>query len=147
MRRTVVLNGIIVRIQGFLHGSAGEDSTCSAGDTGDADSIPGFMSTSSVGGHGNPLQCSCQKNPVDRGVWGWRGLQSKGLQRGQRDWATKHSVVRITWVNSLKQQSPVFFGIRDRFRRRQFFHGLGQGGGGWWFQDDSSTCVYCVLYF
>ena len=21
------------------------------------------------GGHGNPLQCSCLENPMDRGVW------------------------------------------------------------------------------
>ena len=28
------------------------------------------------GGHGNPLQCSCLENPVDRGAW----------------WATVHGV-------------------------------------------------------
>ena len=22
-----------------------------------------------VGGHGNPLECSCQENPMDRGTW------------------------------------------------------------------------------
>ena len=84
MRRTVVLNGIIVRIQSFPHGSAGEESTCNAGDTGDADSIPGFMSTSPAGGHGNPLQCSCQKNSMDRGVWGWRGATVQGVAERPR---------------------------------------------------------------
>ena len=39
-----------------------------AGDAGDAGSIPG--SERSLGGRiGNPLQYSCLKNPMDRGVW------------------------------------------------------------------------------
>ena len=40
-----------------------------AGDTGDVGLIPGE-------GNGNPLQCSCLENPMDRGAW---GLQSMGL--------------------------------------------------------------------
>ena len=39
-----------------------EESSCNAGDTG---LIPG--SGRSGGGHGNPLQCSCLENPMDRG--------------------------------------------------------------------------------
>ena len=31
-------------------------------------SIPG-LGKSPGGGHGHPLQCSCQKNPMNRGVW------------------------------------------------------------------------------
>ena len=31
-------------------------------------SIPG-SGRSPGGGHGNPLQCSCLENPVDRGAW------------------------------------------------------------------------------
>ena len=31
-------------------------------------SIPG-SGRSSGGGHGNPLQCSCVQNPMDRGAW------------------------------------------------------------------------------
>ena len=31
-------------------------------------SIPG-LGGSPGGGHGNPLQCSCLENPVDRGAW------------------------------------------------------------------------------
>ena len=30
--------------------------------------IPG-LGRFSGGGHGNPLQCSCLKNPMDRGAW------------------------------------------------------------------------------
>ena len=36
-----------------------------AGDTG---SIPG-SGVSAGGGNGNPLQCSCLENPMDRGAW------------------------------------------------------------------------------
>ena len=39
-----------------------------AGDTGDAGLIPG-SGRSPGGGHGNPLQYSCQENPTDRGAW------------------------------------------------------------------------------
>ena len=39
-----------------------------AGDIGDAGSIPGSV-RSPGGGHGNPLQCSCLENPMDRGAW------------------------------------------------------------------------------
>ena len=48
----------------------------SAGDLGDAGSIPG-------GGHGNPLQYSCLENPMDRGAW----------------WATVHGTKKTwTWL-------------------------------------------------
>ena len=40
-----------------------------AGDTGDVSSIP-RSGISPGGGHGNPLQYSCLKNPVDGGAWG-----------------------------------------------------------------------------
>ena len=45
-----------------------KEFTCNAGDTGDASSIP--ESGRSTGEeNGNPLQCSCLKNPTDRGAW------------------------------------------------------------------------------
>ena len=47
-----------------------------AGDVRDAGLIPG-SGRSPGGGHGNPLQCSCLGNPMDRGAW----LQSIGSQR------------------------------------------------------------------
>ena len=53
---------------GFPDGSVGKESTCNAGDTGDAGSIPG--SGRFPGGRkGNPLQYSCLKSPMDRGAW------------------------------------------------------------------------------
>ena len=39
-----------------------------AGDLRDMSSIPG-SGRSSGGGHGNPLQYSCLRNPMDRGAW------------------------------------------------------------------------------
>ena len=38
-----------------------------AGDAGDVGSIP-VLGRSCRGGNGNPLQCSCLENPVDRGA-------------------------------------------------------------------------------
>ena len=39
-----------------------------AGDAGDMSSSPG-SGRSPGGGHDNPLQYSCLKNPMDRGAW------------------------------------------------------------------------------
>ena len=39
-----------------------------AGDLRDSGSIPG-LGRSPGRGHGNPVQYSCQKNPMDREVW------------------------------------------------------------------------------
>ena len=45
-----------------------KEPTCNAGDKGDAGSIPG-SGRSPGKRHGNPLQHSCLKNPMDRGAW------------------------------------------------------------------------------
>ena len=45
-----------------------KESTCNAGDAGDVDLMPG-LGRSPGEGHGNPLQYSCLKNPMDRGAW------------------------------------------------------------------------------
>ena len=44
---------------------------------GDVGSIPG-LGRSSGRGHGNPLQCSCLENPMDKGAW----------------WAIVHGVIK-----------------------------------------------------
>ena len=48
-----------------LGSSDGKETSCNAEDPG---SIPG-TGTSPGDGNGNPLQCSCQGNLMDRGVW------------------------------------------------------------------------------
>ena len=40
----------------------------SAGDIRDSDSTPGW-GRSPRGSHGNPLQCPCLENAMDRGAW------------------------------------------------------------------------------
>ena len=75
---------------GFPGGSDGKASACNAGDPG---SIPG-LGRSTGKGNGNPLQCSCLGNPVDRGVW-WATVH--GVPKSQillRDFHfTSHSLV------------------------------------------------------
>ena len=53
----------------FLDGSAGKESTCNAGDTGNTGLIPG-EGRSPGEGNGNPLQYFCLENSMDRGAWG-----------------------------------------------------------------------------
>ena len=52
---------------GFPHDSAGKESACNAGDTGDIGLIPG-SGRSPGGGHENPLLYSCLKNSTDGGA-------------------------------------------------------------------------------
>ena len=48
-------------------------------DVRDASSIPGLL-RSPGGGHGNPLQCSCLENSMERGAW-QAAVQSIGSYR------------------------------------------------------------------
>ena len=59
---------------GFPGGSEDKESSCNAGEPG---SVPG-LGRFPGGGHGNPLQCFCLENPMDRGAW----------------WATGHEVTK-----------------------------------------------------
>ena len=45
-----------------------KNSLANAGDTKDMGSIPGSGRSPGVG-NGNPLQCSCLENSMDRGAW------------------------------------------------------------------------------
>ena len=56
---------------------SGKESACNAGDARDTDLIP-ESGRSLGGGHGNPLQYSCQENLRDRRTW----------------WATVHRVTK-----------------------------------------------------
>ena len=49
----------------LIHSSVGKESACNAGDLG---LIPG-SGRSPGEGNGNPPQCSCLENPMDRGAW------------------------------------------------------------------------------
>ena len=52
-------------IQGFPDSSVGKEPACNAEDP---SLIPGW-GRSLGGGNGDPLQCSCLGNPMDRGIW------------------------------------------------------------------------------
>ena len=50
---------------GFPNDTSAKEPTCQGRRPG---SIPGLV-RAHRGGHGNPLQCSCLDNPMDRGAW------------------------------------------------------------------------------
>ena len=52
---------------GFPGGSEVKNPSVNAEDAGDANSVP-ESARSPGGGNGNPLQCSCLKNTMDRGA-------------------------------------------------------------------------------
>ena len=71
--------------EGLPRWLSGKESTCDAGDSG---LIPGSERSPGVG-NGNPLQYSCLRNPMDRGVW----------------WATVHGVTKVLGMTErLKQR-------------------------------------------
>ena len=59
---------LFITIVGFPGGSVVRHLPANAGDTGDADLIPGSRRSPGEG-NGNPLQYSCLANPMDRGAW------------------------------------------------------------------------------
>ena len=67
--------------RGLLWWLSGKDSACSVGDAGDVSSIPGSGSFPEEG-NGNPLQCPCLGNPMDRGAW----------------WAIVHEAARVGYI-------------------------------------------------
>ena len=62
-------------------------SANNARDIRDTGSIPG-SGGSPGGGHGNPLQCSCLQNPMDRGTW--RATVHGVAEESDRTEATEH---------------------------------------------------------
>ena len=62
----------------FPGGTVVKNPPANAGDGRDIGSVPGLGRSPGGGGHGNLLQCSCLKSPMDRGTW----------------WATVHGVTK-----------------------------------------------------
>ena len=76
-------------IMGFLHGSVVKNLPTNAGDVGDAGSIP-ELGISPGGGNGNPLQYSCQDNPMDKGAL-WATVSRVSKRWAQlSDWTCTH---------------------------------------------------------
>jgi len=61
-------NDSVIYIYGFQGGAVIKTPPANAGDTKDMGSIPG-SGRSPGAGNGNPLQCSCLENSMDRGAW------------------------------------------------------------------------------
>ena len=53
---------------GFQAALVVKNPSANAGDIKEVGSIPG-LGRPPGGGHGNPRQCSCLENPMDRGAW------------------------------------------------------------------------------
>ena len=86
---------------GLPHWLSSKESACSAGDTGDTGSVPGF-GRSPGGGQGSPLQYSSLENPMDREAGGYR---PKGHTRLK--WLSTH-VLRNTFRPQFYQDGPYF---------------------------------------
>ena len=77
-----------------------------SGNAGDVGLIPG-LGRSSGRGYGNPLQCSCLENPMDRGAW---GLQSIRLQRVGHNWSdlARHGRTELQQHGNSSSIFPIF---------------------------------------
>ena len=76
-----------------------------AGDVREAGLIP-WSRRSPGGGYGNPLQCSCQENPMDRGAWR----------------ATVHRITESrTHPKRLSNKRYLYIGLAKKFG---FFHNI-----------------------
>ena len=80
---------------GFSGGSDGKESACSAGDWG---SIPG-LGRSPGEEYDNPLQCSCLKNPLDRGDWQLQSMRSQKVRQSEQLKLTKQKLLTDTGNN------------------------------------------------
>ena len=73
---------LVFRTVGFPCSSVSKESACNAGDLGLIPGLGIFLGE----GNGNPLQCSCLQNPMDRGAW---QATVHGVTRVGHDLATK----------------------------------------------------------
>ena len=103
------LDSDAIQLMGFPSSSIVKNLPANAGDTRDADSIPG-LGRSPREGNGSPLQRSCLGNPMDEEPG---GLLSKGSQRVGHDRVTEHEhryriikvLERTVFIDLLGQQA------------------------------------------
>ena len=73
----LALRGLLELGRGYSGGSVVKNLPANATDSRDLGLIPGWGRSPGVG-NGNPLQCSCLENSMDRGTWrvcspwGWK---------------------------------------------------------------------------
>ena len=63
-------------MKGFLDGSDSKESTCNAEDLGLISGLGGSPGE----GNGNPFQCSCSGNPMDREACRLQSMESKRVK-------------------------------------------------------------------
>ena len=108
------------RLQGYLSSlPGGKESTCQSGDAG---SISG-LGRSPEGGHGNPLQCSCLGNSMDRGAWRAtvHGVAKSGMQLALKPflefWLLKKGKKKDFTKYFLKELAQFFFPVNSLLLR------------------------------
>ena len=79
-------------------------------DAGDLDSIP-VLGRSHGEGNGNPLQYSCQENPMDRGAWQAMVHRAAKSRTGLSTHYVLNSALRQQWNAAL----PIFFVAPEYF--------------------------------
>ena len=79
---SMVLKGLC-SILGLPSGTMRKNPPANAGDANDIGSVSGSGRSPGVG-HANPLQCSCLKNSMDRGVW-WATVHGDTGARHSRE--------------------------------------------------------------
>ena len=78
--RSELAGAVLVFPGGLPRGTVVKNLPVNAGDARDRGCIPGWGRSPEVG-NGNPLQYSCLKNSVNRGVWG--GKTVHGVEKSQ----------------------------------------------------------------
>ena len=107
---------------GFPGGINGTEPACQSSRC-DVGPIPG-SGRSPGGGHGNPLQDSCLKNPMDRGAW-WARVHGVPKSQTRLKWlSTAHSLYShtILGLKTLEKRSAIFsyFSQNDTKRIRKY---------------------------
>ena len=93
-----------------------KESSCNAGATGDTGSIAG-SGWSPGEEHGNPLQYSSLKNPMDRGAWRAKSLGSQRIGHNRSDLRRTHAQDYITDSHRCEDGTKIITNLCDhRFK-------------------------------
>ena len=105
------LSTVFMCIRAFSDGSAGKETACNAGDV---SLIPG-SGRSPGGGHGNPRQYSCLKNPMDWEAW---RTTVQGVAKSQTRLST--STFRcISWSDIQQLREEVLLWSQSSFHMKK----------------------------
>ena len=106
----------VVYLFGFFTWLRGKESICNRGDPRDSGSIP-ESGRSPWGGHGNPLQCSFLKNPMDRGAWQATIQRVTKSWTGLSEWAPiVYLYHKIIFINKKKWSTYICHTINEAWK-------------------------------